>query len=89
MNPEIKTSRILLRKFVEADRNMYAKLIMDEEVNLHIPGGATKTLSDAHYWFDLIFETYKDQENKKHNEMWAECPAIIVRLHSSFRSSSS
>lgn len=70
LNKEIRTERILLRKYTEADRAEFVRIITDPEVN-HFMGGRTEDPIEGNKIFDKIFEIYNGALGSRHFELWA------------------
>ncbi|NOS84537.1 MAG: GNAT family N-acetyltransferase [Ignavibacteria bacterium] len=69
-NKEIRTGRILLRKFTEADRAECVRILTDPEVN-HYMGGRTEDPVEGNKIFDKIFEIYNGSLGDRFFELWA------------------
>ena len=70
MNKEIITGRCLLRKYRESDREKFADLSVDKEVNFFI-GGKCETREEAYNLFDKVFLIYEGTLLPRHFEIWA------------------
>ena len=70
MNKDIKTVRCLLRKYRESDREKFADLSVDKEVNFFI-GGKCETREEAYNLFDKMFMIYEGKLLPRHFEIWA------------------
>jgi RimJ/RimL family protein N-acetyltransferase len=69
-NKEIRTERILLRKYTEADRAEFVRIITDPEVNRFM-GGRTEDPEEGNRIFDKIFEIYNGSLGERFFELWA------------------
>lgn len=70
LNKEIRTKRLLLRKYTEADRAECVRILTDPEVN-HYMGGRTEDPVEGNKIFDKIFEIYNGALGSRHFELWA------------------
>ena len=70
MNKEIRTGRCLLRKYLENDREKFADLSVDKDVNFFI-GGKCETREEAYNLFDKMFMIYEGKLLPRHFEIWA------------------
>jgi RimJ/RimL family protein N-acetyltransferase len=70
LNKEIRTERILLRKYTEADRAEFVRIITDPEVNRFM-GGRTEDPEEGNRVFDKIFEIYNGSPGERFFELWA------------------
>lgn len=70
LNQDISTARTLLRKYVESDREKFAEISIDKEVN-HYIGGRCEIREDAYKLFDKCFEVYNGVFPDRHFEIWA------------------
>ncbi len=70
LNKEIKTERVLLRKYTEADRQECVRILTDPEVNKFM-GGRTEDPAEGNKIFDKIFEIYNGALGSRHFELWA------------------
>ncbi len=70
LNKDIRTQRCLLRKYDERDRETFAELSIDKEVNFFI-GGKCETKEEAYAMFDKVFQIYGGALHPRHFEIWA------------------
>ena len=70
LNREIRTERCLLRKYDESDREAFAELSVDKDVNFFI-GGKCETKQEAYALFDKVFPIYDGDLLPRHFEIWA------------------
>ncbi len=59
LNGDIKTKRVLLRRYTEADRETSMRLSLDKDVMQFIGGEHPETEKEASMIFDKCFEVYK------------------------------
>ena len=57
---ELKTERLILRKFTRNDLEVLYKIFSDEEVNRFLPWFPLKTISDAEQFFEKQFQSRYD-----------------------------
>lgn len=69
-NPEILTQRTRLRKYTEADRADFVRIVTDPEVNRYM-GGRTEDPAEGNKIFDKIFEIYNGVLGNRFFELWA------------------
>lgn len=69
-NKEIRTARALLRKFTEADRIEFVRILTDPGVNYYM-GGRTEDPAEGNKIFDKIFEIYNGALGSRFFELWA------------------
>lgn len=70
LNGEIRTKRITLRKYTEADRDECVRILADPEVNKFM-GGRTEDPEEGNKIFDKISEIYAGSLKPRHFEIWA------------------
>ncbi len=70
LNRDIKTQRCLLRKYDKKDREPFAELSVDKEVNFFM-GGKCETKDEAYEVFDKVFKIYGGALLPRHFEIWA------------------
>lgn len=69
-NPEILTQRTRLRKYSEADRADFVRIVTDPEVNRYM-GGRTDDPAEGNKIFDKIFDIYNGNLGNRFFELWA------------------
>lgn len=69
-SPEITTTRCLLRKYEEADREEFADLFTDKEINRYM-GGKVESRDEAYALFDKVFGIYNGDLLPRRFEIWA------------------
>jgi ribosomal-protein-alanine N-acetyltransferase len=70
LNEDIKTERILLRKYKKEDRLECIRIMTDPDVN-HFIGGRTEDPAEADIIFNKIFDIYNGSMGVRHFEIWA------------------
>lgn len=70
-NAQIKTSRLLLRKYIEEDRAFLVDLFTDEEIGRYMGDGEAASVCDANQLFNSIFNIYEQQQKgNRFFEVW-------------------
>jgi len=71
LNGNIVTCRTILRKYTDQDREAFALLFTDKEVNFYMGGEHCETPEDAYNLFDKCFEIYAGKFPERYFEIWA------------------
>lgn len=71
LNGNIVTSKTILRKYTDQDREAFALLFTDKEVNFYMGGNHCSTMEEAYRLFDRCFEVYAGKFPDRHFEIWA------------------
>lgn len=72
LNGELSTKRTKLRKYLPADREVFADLFTDKEVVFFMGGPRCEEREDAYNLFDKTFQIYdKTLFPDRHFEIWA------------------
>lgn len=69
MTEELRTERTLLRRYTEKDRQIFAGLFTDREINFYMGGGHCATSEDAYNLFEKVFEIYKGKYEGRYFEI--------------------
>ena len=70
-NPDIKTTRSILRKYKLADKEKYVYLFTDKEINHFMGGGHCETREVAEALFYKGFDIYNGLFPDRYFELWA------------------
>ena len=71
INKDINTNRTRLRKYEEKDKDNFAELFTDKDVNQFMGGQHCETKEDAYALFEKSFEIYNGLFPDRHFEIWA------------------
>jgi RimJ/RimL family protein N-acetyltransferase len=69
MNENLATTRLLLRKYTAADREIVADFFTDETVAKYMANGPSDSREDAFELFDAFFTVYENTSGL-HYEIW-------------------
>ncbi|MBL8006501.1 MAG: GNAT family N-acetyltransferase [Ignavibacteria bacterium] len=69
MTEELRTERTLLRRYTEKDRQIFAGLFTDKEVNFYMGGEHCGTIEDAYNLFEKVFDIYKGKYQGRYFEI--------------------
>lgn len=69
-NKDLFTKRTRLRKYEEKDREKFADMFTDIEVNKYMGGQHCETKQDAYKLFEKSFEIYNGLFTARHFEIW-------------------
>lgn len=68
--PELRTERLILRKFTEDDMEAFFRIYSDEEVNRFLPWYPVKSMEEARAFYD---ERYRDEYRNPRGYRYAVC----------------
>ena len=72
LNGNLNTSRTILRKYTDLDREAFALLFTDKEINFYMGGEHCETMEDAYNLFDKCFDIYEGKLFPgRYFEIWA------------------
>ncbi len=71
LNGIIISNRAILRKYTDQDREAFALLFTDKEVNFYMGGEHCETMEEAYKLFDKCFEIYSGKYPERYFEIWA------------------
>jgi RimJ/RimL family protein N-acetyltransferase len=71
LNGIIISNRAILRKYTVQDREAFALLFTDKEVNFYMGGEHCETMEDVYKLFDKCFEIYSGKYPERYFEIWA------------------
>ena len=70
LNKELQSARTRLRKYENRDKEKFAELFTDKEVNKFMGGQHCETKEDAYDLFQKCFEIYNGLFPERHFEIW-------------------
>ena len=71
LNKELKTSRTKLRKYELKDKEIFAELFTDKDINKFMGGPHCETKEDAYGLFEKGLRIYNGLFPERHFEIWA------------------